>query len=843
MKFKNKTAREVLFPLGGIGSGCVSIAGNGVLRDFEIFNRPNKGSYNDMTHFAVRADNGRGAKCKVVCGDALKDFMGRYAKKNFDGYGFGVSRFEMNGFPHFEKCTAEARFPFCTFTFSDGDFPCKVKLTAWSPFIPLDDKNSSLPAAFFELELYNDSEEELEVSAAFTLGGAYEKGRNEIVSRGGNTYAKISAEGAETDPGYGDMCIACEGEAEGAACWYRGSWNDGAVVYWGEFEKGGLKNRTYPEPGKDNATLCRRSALAAGGRFVTKWVLCWNTPYAYNYWGGYPEGSEMLRPWKNYYATLFADSAATADYALEKYEDLKQRSAAFTDALFSATLPAYVIDAVSSNLADLKSPSIFRLEDGSFYGFEGSHETEGSCEGTCQHVWNYAYAMCFLFPSLERSIRELEFTYQTREDGFMAFRLQLPIGHNDFGWIPCADGQMGAVIKTYREWKISGDDAWLKRRFPDVKKVLEYAWSEQNFCKWDEGKTGVLHGRMHHTLDMELFGANGWLQSFYLAALRAAEEMAAYLGEEDKAAEYRALFEKGKKWSEENLFNGGYFVQKTDLKDKSVLEKFGVEKTYWNDEAGEMKYQIGEGCALDQLLGQWHADILGLGALYNEDMVKKAALSVYRHNFKTSQRDLANVWRVFAANDEAGAVICDYPKGTYRPVIPVPYTDEMMTGMEYAFAGLLIGEGFLEEGLRVVKAVRDRYTGEKRNPFSEIECGSSYARSMASFALLPLLSGFTFDMPRGVIGFDPKLKKKKFRAPWSLASGWGVFERRADRTKISLCAGELKIKEVRLPYLSRAESVKIDGKKAEFTFENGAVRFAERAVRGEIEIRHAPAKP
>ena len=142
MKFKNKTAREVLFPLGGIGSGCVSIAGNGVLRDFEIFNRPNKGSYNDMTHFAVRADNGRGAKCKVVCGDALKDFMGRYAKKNFDGYGFGVSRFEMNGFPHFEKCTAEARFPFCTFTFSDGDFPCKVKLTAWSPFIPLDDKNS-----------------------------------------------------------------------------------------------------------------------------------------------------------------------------------------------------------------------------------------------------------------------------------------------------------------------------------------------------------------------------------------------------------------------------------------------------------------------------------------------------------------------------------------------------------------------------------------------------------------------------------------------------------------------------------------------------------------------------
>jgi non-lysosomal glucosylceramidase len=70
-----------------------------------------------------------------------------------------------------------------------------------------------------------------------------------------------------------------------------------------------------------------------------------------------------------------------------------------------------------------------------------------------------------------------------------------------------------------------------------------------------------MEGRQHHTLDMELFGPNSWLTGMYLGALKAAAEMADYLEDAAAAEEYRSLFEKGKSWADEHLFNGEYYMQ------------------------------------------------------------------------------------------------------------------------------------------------------------------------------------------------------------------------------------------------------------------------------------------
>src|SRR5690606_38458013 len=101
---------------------------------------------------------------------------------------------------------------------------------------------------------------------------------------------------------------------------------------------------------------------------------------------------------------------------------------------------------------------------------------------------------------------------------------------------PCADGHFGANIKTYREWKLCGDDDWLRALWPAIVKALEYAWSKDNPDLWDPEETGVLWGRQHHTLDMELFGPNAWLSSIYIAALAAAAEMAAAIEDSEFAA-------------------------------------------------------------------------------------------------------------------------------------------------------------------------------------------------------------------------------------------------------------------------------------------------------------------
>ena len=370
-----------------------------------------------------------------------------------------------------------------------------------------------------------------------------------------------------------------------------------------------------------------------------------------------------------------------------------------------------------------------------------------------------------------------------------------------------------------------------------IKASLEYAWNENNFDGWDRDKDGVLEGRQHHTLDMELFGPSSWLEGFYLCALKCGAEMARYLGENDSADEYDRLFASGKAWTDKNLFNGKWYHQKVDLTDKSVLEPYkvcGDAMGYWNDEAGEIKYQIGEGSEIDQLLAQWHANIIGIGDIFDPKQRKTALRNMYKNNFVTSMRELYNPFRLYSVNDDAGAIICTFPDNVKKPAIPIPYCQETMHGFEYALAGLMISEGMIEEGLTIVRSVRDRYDGERRNPWNEIECGSNYARSMASFAMIPIFSGFRFDMVKKKIGFAPIVSQDNFRCLWSLDSGWGRVELNADTAKITVLSGSLTVRELAIDL--PAKYVEIDGKSVPFTVENGAVLLTEAVTASEAIV-------
>lgn len=809
--YEGERTKEISFPLGGIGTGSIGFGGNGRLMDWEIFNRPNKGSLAGMSHLAIRAENKDGVlSTRILNSDIKKDLVGQYSKKIFNGYGFGPSGATMVGFPHFRRGSFIGKFPIARLELEEDEFPGKAAITAFNPFLPLNDKDSSLPAAFFEVEVENNTSEELGYTIAFSVQNPSETASvNRYFCKDG--ISGISLDQADTQPcqpEYGNLTVATDAEnITYQEYWYRGTWSDGGSVFWRNFSTGALKNRTYQEPGnRDMCTLAATVAVRPGEKQRVKFLLSWNYPNCYNYWNPcLDENGEDIQ-WKNYYATLFPHSADTALYALKEWDRLFRGTKEFQNALFSSTLPEEALDAISSTISVLKSPTVLRLEDGSFYGWEGVHEQAGSCEGSCTHVWNYAYALPFLFPSLERSMRELDYRYNQWPDGKMTFRLALPIGREPWTHRACVDGQMGGVIKTYREWKLCGDDEWLKKLWPSVKKSLEYAWIPSNPDHWDADRDGVLEGRQHHTLDMELFGPSSWLEGFYLAALKAAAEMAEAMGEPEDAKSYLALFEKGKAWCDKNLFNGVYYEHAIDLTDKSLLTPYeDAERVYWNKEAGEIKYQIAHGSAIDQVIGQWHANLCGLGEIFDKKQLHSALRSIYHTNYKTSFRNFANPFRIFCLDDESGTVICDYPKGVQKPVIPVPYCEETMHGFEYQAAALMISEGMAEEGMELVAAVRDRYTGENRNPWNEFECGSNYARSMASFSLLPLTSRFSFDMRQGKIGFDPMMEfavDGEFRSFWSVDSAWGTLLLTEKKMELTVKGGCLPLRTLVLPFLS-----------------------------------------
>jgi hypothetical protein len=253
---------------------------------------------------------------------------------------------------------------------------------------------------------------------------------------------------------------------------------------------------------------------------------------------------------------------------------------------------------------------------------------------------------------------------------------------------------------------------------------------------------------------------------------------------------------------------------------------------YWDDEHEEIKYQIGDGCEVDQVVAQWHANICGLGEIFDPQKARKALRGIYRHNFKSPMRDFFNPCRIYCLNDEAGLVICDWPKGKYRPMIPLTYAQETMNGFEYAAAILMIQSGLVKEGMNVASAIRDRYDGEKRNPWNEFECGSNYARSMASYALLNAFGGFEFNMATGLIGFDPiQLKGGQFRCFWSLAHGWGIFVMKPNRVEINVLYGNLKVSTVNLPFLhgKKIQSVSLGKRLLEFTTNWGRLTLHEQA--------------
>lgn len=842
MIYEGRQTENISFPLGGIGTGSVGLAGNGSLVDWEIANGPSKGSINCFTHFAVKTEKGGEViDARVLNGDLTQGYRGQ---------GSGISNRTMAGFPHFRKTTFTGEYPLAKIDFEDEDFPGSASLSAFNPFIPLNSDDSSLPVAMFEFTLTNTTDEALDYTLSAVLHNMRGNSLNKALEdKEVSGVFLTNADNSDESNASFDMTIETPDTEDVFVqeYWFRGMWYDAIEKYWGELTSPGFPaERKYETPGSttmcgnDHCTLLVKKRVLPGESATYRFVMSWNAPRFSPWWHNCKvkndKGEEVDAVLTNYYATRFKDSRDSAKYALKNWDRLYADTKKFHDVLFSTTLPDEVIDAISANISILKTETVKRIgEKGDFWGWEGLGDTVGSCEGTCAHVWTYVYSTCFLFPDLERNIRENDYKYNQQENGEVRFRTLLPFGREPGTNRACVDGQMGGVMKVFREWKLCGDDEWLKSIWDKVKLSLEFAWREDNQDKWDLDCDGVLEGRQHHTLDMELFGPSSWLEGMYLGALKAGAIMARHLGYEDDAKKYEELFENGSKWSSKNLFNGKWFFQNLDLNDEAFLHKytdgtvdlFGGDAftSYWNAEDREIKYQIGEGSEIDQLLGQWHADILGLGDLFDPDKIDIALKNMYKNNFKKSMRQVANPYRIFCVNDEAGAIMCEWPDGARKPTIPILTSRETMHGFEYSFAGLLISRGFVEEGLEVVRGVRNRYDGAKRNPWNEIECGNNYSRSMSCFALLPIMSGMTFDAVAGHLGFSPIMNRDNFEAFYSSGTSWGTVKITDKKVELTVLGGELKLNTFSCP--TEARQVVADGRKIDSTLKGELYTLGE----------------
>ena len=833
--FSGDSSMQIAMPVGGIGAGCVCLNGYGGLQDFSLWNHPSttalpEGFAPSKAAFAILHIKAEPAITRLVEGPfpALKIY-----DQGLQGEGYRRGGFE--GFPRFAKTEFRGAYPFGEVKLSDPVIPLQVALTAWNPFIPLDDKNSGIPCAILEYTLHNPGPHSVEYEFSYHLshlasGCARDdaNSRNRVIPGRGVFLHNVEAPNSEA---YGSAClIALEGTPRIKGMWLRSpGWEfDSLSALWREVSTGTFSanygSNEIDKAGRNGCSILFAGKVDAGKSQTYSIAITWHFPNSYVQVGGFTANAEGVQgatgcrtlpegrpaPWRPYYASVWRDAREVADYVAENYVSLRARTLAFRDALFSSTLPSFVLDAVSANLVILKSPTVLRLENGDLWGWEGCFPDAGCCHGSCTHVWNYAQAFPHLFPKLERSLRELELVRSMDENGHVTFRSALPEGPVKHDFHAASDGQLGGIMKVFRDWQISGDLEWLKKIYPMAKRSLDYC-----IRTWDPDRRGALLEPHHNTYDIEFWGPDAMCTSIYLGALCAFSEMAKAVGQPEEAKAYDDLARRCAASMDEQLFNGDYYqqhVQYSGLRNTSFAELVA----HVDDNSSEMqkllkregpKYQYGSGCLSDGVIGAWMARTYGIETPLNKENILKSLKSIFDNNFKRDLSNHANAQRPgYAMGHEPGLLLCTWPRGG-KPTLPFVYSDEVWTGIEYQVASHLISEGFVEEGLTIVKALRSRYDGRVRNPWNEYECGNYYARAMASYALLGALAGFRYSAAQKTLWFGPRLKARPFKTFFSTATGFGTMELSDRQLRVRVIEGELHVEKLVLTAAGRTKTV------------------------------------
>ena len=801
--YEGEYLNRIAFPIGGMGTGMFCIEGTGAISHMSIRHKPE--IFNEPCMFAAIHLKGVEFGTKIIEGQSP-----HWKRFGLPGAGNGLGQATW-GLPRFKDASFISRFPFAQIELEDEEMPVKVQLTGWSPFIPTDADNSSLPIGAFEYTFTNTGSKEIEAIFSYNSRNFVQVQRRGVSSIGSIPNGFVLSQSGTTEEPFRQADFAIFTDEPGTKvdhCWFRGAWFDPLTIKWNDLCDGVIKENAFEE-GSPGASLFVPFKLAANESRTIKVYMTWYVPYSDMNVGTAAKTEEDMpiidgfelccaadsgtyRPW---YSSKFKNITEVSDYWLKNYDDLKSKSTIFKDAFYGSTLPAEVIEAVSANLSILKSPTVLRQYDGRLWGWEGCGDNWGCCPGSCTHVWNYAQAVPHLFPSMERSLRESEFMVNQNKAGHQTFRSTLPIRPVIHDFHSAADGQLGGIMKAYREWRIFGNTAWLKSLYPNVKRSLDYCIEV-----WDPRETGALEEPHHNTYDIEFWGANGMCTSFYTGALQAIVLMGKSIGED--VSRYESLLAKSIDYMENKLYDGEYFIQNIQWKGLNAPDPIELQsfQTQYSKEAIAVlekegpKYQYGAGCLSDGVLGSWLLLVCGMPEAIDKAKITSHLVAVHKYNLKENLLNHANPQRpTFAMGDDGGLLLCSWPKGG-KLQLPFVYSDEAWTGIEYQVASHLMFEGEIEKGLDIVRACRKRYDGRIRNPYNEYECGSWYARAMSSYGLLEGMTGIRYDAVDGILYIDSRVGDN-FTSFLSTNSGFGNVGLKNGKPFLDVKYGSINVKK------------------------------------------------
>lgn len=841
-------------PVGGMGCGQLYLGGDGQLWHWDIF----KSNYERDPDHGEKLDSlGAGGHYAhpVSQGELYTKRNGADVKQGFAIEVQQLGKRSVRTLNHdgFTDVSFRGEYPIGKVSYQDSSLPVGVELEAFSPFIPGEAQNSALPATVMSFTVSNTSKSAVTVKLLGWLQNAVcpylrdpKLGErvNQVVVGEKSLSMLSEAKGVSgrqdlaASHGFGSMALSVLNSVDTVKITAAPQLHSLSQVseLFNQVADLDLERHTLPLDQELVGGLQGELELQPGESKTIEFLITWYFPdYAeYSQFSIYHfYGPDEFSKSRRHYASQFTSALEVASH-IANHSELMSNTRLWNKVWYDSTLPHWLLDRTFIAINCMATQMFHWFDNGRPYAWEGVD----CCPGTCTHVWHYAQGLSRMFPELERLFRErIDFGVGFNEEtGEISARGEIAVEKT------AVDGHAGTILRVYREHQISKDSDFLTRLWPKVKLSIEFLMAQ------DTDESGLLRGHQYNTLDAAWYGPMGWISSLYLAALRAAEAMAAEMGDLSFSSLCQKRVEVGQKNLVAELFNGEYFIHKPDPAYPSAIRS-------------------GIGCHIDQVLGQAWTHQVGLASVIPKAETLSALNSLWDYNFApdAGQYAVDNIaiepaFRTYADPGEAGLVMCSWPNGGAEEAIPdrkwfglmedTPkyrtaenpkiwtgpggYFNECMNGFEYQVAWHMIAEGesddaLVKKGLAITRAVHDRYGAEKRNPYNEVECSDHYARSMASYGIFIAVCGFTYHGPKGQIGFAPKVNPNDFKSAFTGAEGWGSFEQTISDSGLSavitLHHGLLAIRQVtlRLPSDIKPTGAACNGLAVEVVSNDGKV--------------------
>ncbi|MEI2272474.1 GH116 family glycosyl hydrolase [Sphingobacterium sp. ML3W] len=790
--YKSKNELQYIgMPVGGLHAGTVYAGGDGRLWLWQIYNETYEGIkegiepklvqwYNGREYVNIRPRDGA-AYIEPAIADNLRVLEQGFSV-TISGNG-NVQTRELRK-EHWDEVIFESAYPSCKIIYLAEDSPLDIELHIYSPFIPLDAENSSLPMTTMHLKAKNKTKHKVQVAFCAWLENGVHKPRKEF--KGVTKLAQVvsienvqsilySCEGvpqAEKLAGdYGTMALYCDA-VDATANAMVDSWPFDPAQ-----KKFGKESASVPFDQLQIGNIIVQREISPQSTDAVSYAISWhfNNPH--------PLLREKIKDAQQgyWYGTKFSDASDVLKYYHQHRDDLNKFTLTWVETWYNSTLPHWFLDRTLVNIGTLATANTYRFASGRFWAWEGV----GACAGTCTHVWQYGQTMSRLFPELERNLREttdLGVGF-VPESGAIIFRAE-------YETRPAIDGQAGVILRFYREHQMSEDNGFLAHNWQKLKKAVQFIIDQ------DRNGDGMTDTPMENTLDAVWEGEIAWIVGLCLAAVKAAELMAIEMNDQVFQKTCAQYVSKGMTAMDTELFNGEYYIHRP------------------NKEFGRKKLGSYNTCHIDQVYGQAWTFQVNLPRINSVEKTRSALKALWNYNFTMDVGPYIRTHlngRPYALSGEGGMVMNTNPNNetaAYGEDITwqLGYFHECMSGFEHQVAAHMMAEGMVEESLILTRCIHERYDAAKRNPYNEIECSDHYARAMASYGTFINACGYQYHGPKKHLGFAPRMQHADFKAAFTAATGWGTYQqtqRSSFEAMISLTYGSLGLRTLSIGHLSK----------------------------------------